>query len=76
MNTTPTIIKAGLLAMQVCVPGDWSDEQVEKLANSNNPAGTELGWKIRKQGDKLLDGADERVVCSRDPQYVHIMLDC
>ena len=66
-----TIRKA--LAMQVCVPGDWTDGQVEEFANRENPAGTEHGWHIR------YDGYQTRVACvgeeGRDG-FVHIVLEC
>lgn len=71
----PTVTRHGLLDMQVCVPKDWTDEQVKAFADRENMCGTENGWSIRKQGDELLDGADERVECGNDKNYCHIMLD-
>ncbi len=64
------------LSMQVCVPDRWSDTRIVAFANKENPSGLEAGWAIRKQGDKLLDGKDERMACSRHLNKVHIMLDC
>ena len=61
--------------MQVCVPTDWTDEQVRAFAEQKNPCSTENGWFIRKQGDKALAGADERVKCEDREGHVHIMLD-
>lgn len=65
----------GLLDMQVCVPTEWTDEQVVGFAEGENLCGTSNGWSIRRQGDKLLDGADERVRCVDRAGCVHIMLD-
>ena len=65
----------GVLDMQVCVPKDWTDDQVEEFAERENPCGTENGWFIRRQGDKALGGDDERTQCEEDPSCVHIMLD-
>lgn len=70
-----TVTHAGALDMQVCVPRDWTDEQVVKFAESEIPCGTTCGWQIRRQGDKALSGSDERVTCASDPDRVHIMLD-
>lgn len=69
------VSRAGLLDMQVCVPKDWTDEQVLEFAEKNNPCGTEGGWSIRKQGDENLGGCDERVQCKEIENNVHIMLD-
>lgn len=54
---------------QVCVPKNWTDEQVK------DSAGTTNGWFIRKNGDQLLNGDPERRVCDDRKGFVHIMLD-
>lgn len=69
------VTRRGALDMQVCVPGDWTDEQVKTFADKENPCGTENGWFIRKQGDKALGGDLERSPCSAGGGLVHIMLD-
>lgn len=61
--------------MQVCVPSDWTDEQVRDFAERENPSGTENGWFIRRDGDKKLAGYPERVSCAARAGHVHIMLD-
>lgn len=71
----PTLTRAGLLDCQVCVPASWSDDQVTEFAQKVNPCGTTHGWQVRKQGNKLLAGADERVQCAQRSDCVHIMLD-
>lgn len=71
----PQVTRVGALDMQVCVPSDWTDEDVKQFANRENPCGTQLGWQIRKQGSELLAGADERTPCADDENKVHIMLD-
>ena len=78
MNNKPEVTHCGFLDCQVCVPASYTDEEVIAFANSANPAGTQLGWVIRKEGDPALNGDAERVQC-RDPSRadcVHIMLDC
>lgn len=69
------VTRRGALDMQVCVPKGWTDEQVKKMADKDNPCGTEHGWYIRREGDPALAGAAERVQCSGNPNAVHIMLD-
>lgn len=71
----PLITKIGALDMQVCVPKDFTDEQVLTFANEKNPCGTRNGWQIRRAGDRLLAGDDERVTCLDCQDKVHIMLD-
>lgn len=70
------VTKRGVLDMQVCVPADWTDEQVRDFANRENVAGTTNGWVIRREGDEKLAGCKERVQCSEHKGCVHIMLDC
>jgi hypothetical protein len=72
----PMVTRCRLASMQVCVPKDFTDEQVVSFANQTNPTGLDHGWGIRRQGDEALDGADERVQCSGRSGCVHIVLDC
>jgi len=65
----------GLLDLQVCVPDYWTDAQALLFAELEAPCGTSMGWQIRKQGDKLLAGQNERVQCQSRDGFVHIMLD-
>ena len=71
----PEVTYRGLLDMQVCVPKEYTDEQVIKFAEKENPCGTMHGWGVRKQGHKLLGGSNERVQCSKNPNKCHIMLN-
>lgn len=71
----PKVIQCRPLDTQVCVPAEWSDEQVKAFADSENPCGTECGWRIRRQGDPALAGDPERVQCQSLAGFVHIMLD-
>ena len=71
----PEVTKRGALDMQVCIPSNWINERVKSFADKENLCGTQYGWRVRKQGDKLLAGKNERVKCSRRKGSVHIMLD-
>ena len=73
----PEVTYSGFLDMQVCVPTDWTDEQVLEFAETKFSCGTRNGWTIRKEYDKAHVDALERNPCrDRDREgYVHIMLD-
>jgi len=72
----PQVTRTTFLSMQVCIPSNWSDNDVMQFANTENPAGTEHGWIIRKQGDPALSGDPERAKCNERAGFVHIVLDC
>jgi hypothetical protein len=74
-ETKPEVTRVGILDMQVCVPSEWTDEQVKEFADRENVCGTQHGWAIRRTGDSDLMGAKERVECSRRAGFVHITLD-
>lgn len=71
----PEVTKRGIFDMQVCVPRDWTDDEVVAFANAQNPCGTTHGWAIRREGDERLSGYPERNQCSERQEFVHIMLD-
>jgi hypothetical protein len=73
--SAPEVLKRGGLDMQVCVPADWTDDQVKAFADRENLCGTEHGWSIRRAGDQMLRGSPERNPCSSRAGCVHIMLD-
>lgn len=75
MSEGALVTRRGALDMQVCVPMDWDDYAVKRFADTENLCGTSGGWCIRKEGDKALAGAPERIPCAKRPGFVHIMLD-
>lgn len=75
MTAQAEVTRRGALDMQVCVPTDWTDDQVKAFADSENPCGTESGWFIRKAGDPALAGSPERNPCTSRAGCVHITLD-
>jgi hypothetical protein len=70
-----SVIYAGALDMQVCVPAEWDDARARAFAEHRNPCGTEHGWQIRREGSDMLAGCPERAVCAARDGFVHIMLD-
>jgi hypothetical protein len=71
----PVITHRGAFSIQVCVPTNWSDEQVKEFADNESLCGTTRGWQIRRQGDKALVGDNERERCWNRHDFVHIILD-
>ncbi len=39
----PQIIRCGMFDIQVCVPEDWSEDQIIAFAEKEYPCGTEQG---------------------------------
>ncbi|WP_136685665.1 hypothetical protein [Falsirhodobacter xinxiangensis] len=75
MAYLPEVTRHGLFSMQVCVPADFTDDQVSSFAERECPCGTEHGWSIRREGDEALQGYPERMPCNERDGCVHIMLD-
>lgn len=72
----PQIVRTGALDMQVCVPIEWSDDEIVSFANLENPAGTENGWHIRTDPE-LLAGCPVRNPCGiYHATKAHVTLDC
>ena len=71
----PQVSRRGFLDMQVCVPKDWTDEQVKTFADEHNPCGTTGGWFVRKQINYKAKGQLERQPCEDHEDFVHIVLD-
>lgn len=72
----PEVVRSGLVVMQVCVPADFTDEQVETFANDDTPTGISSHWRVAKQGHDVLAGSDERVACEQRSGCVHLVLTC
>ncbi len=45
----PVVTRRKGLGMQVCVPADWTDEQVKSFADRENLCGTENGWIVNNE---------------------------
>ena len=62
----PETIKRKGLSVQVCVPADWTDEEVKSFADRDTLCGTESGWHI--------DHGLGRVNCGERVGCVHVVL--
>ena len=70
----PEVMVKGILGMRLCVPDDWTDEQIIQFAEKENPAGTSNGWYIAEKGDTAFDGASARIKCEDRENYVHLVV--
>lgn len=72
-NLDPVVTRLGALDAQVCVPEDWTDEQIIQFFKQAESCCTEPA--IRKEGDRMLGGAPERNPCDTRAGFVHVVLD-
>jgi hypothetical protein len=61
----------GICYMQVCAVNDATEEEILKVANRQNPAGTTLGWAYIMRGDRF-----NPVPCDDNPGRTHYILAC
>lgn len=85
----PMPVVGGVGLAGVCVPENWTNEQVKAFADEANPCGTQHGWHVRDQAqhdkDRLSNTVakaskaavafKERIPCLGRKGFVHIMLD-
>lgn len=64
------VIKWSLCDIQVCVPAEFTDEQIEAFANDDHPTGIDSKWKMRQTKDPM------RVQCQERSGHVHVVLSC
>jgi len=61
----------GICYMQVCAVKDATDEEILRVANSENPSGTHNGWMT-----VIRQGKGKPVTCSDDKGRKHFLLSC
>jgi hypothetical protein len=71
MSREPEFTKLNFLSVQVCVPAEFTDDQVEGFANDGHPTGITSRWTVYKDGPDL-----ERATCLEREDCVHIVLTC
>lgn len=85
MNAKPVATLINLIHLGVCVPKNWTDEQVEEFANAESPTGISSRWTIKPQEEydaQLNEGlieaeaAHERNPCLERSDFVHLVLTC
>lgn len=66
----PEVVRIGLVWIQVCVPEAFTDEQIEKFANTEAPTGIGSQWAIDRDQKLVRAKCDEREGCT------HLVLKC
>lgn len=69
-----TLLRIGVLGIEVCVPKNWTDEQVLEFVKADKMCVSKTGFEIVREGDKSLKGEPERRQCKIHKKNVHIML--
>ena len=68
------IIRIGFFQMQLCVPKEFSDKEIIEFAERENPAGTQNGWILARDGDEILGGDSARVQCVDIEDNIHVVV--
>ena len=68
------IIRIGFFQMQLCVPKEFSDKEIIEFAERENPAGTQNGWNLVRDGDEILGGDSARVQCLEIEDNIHVVV--
>lgn len=65
----------GICHMQVCAVADATDEEILRVCNERNPAGTEAGWTtVFREDAEGLGRAP--VTCKLIPERRHFLVAC
>lgn len=70
-----TRLVMGICHMQVCAVADATDEEILKVANKDNPSGTEYGWNEVAREDHV-DKNVCPVICNHYPSRKHFIIIC
>jgi len=72
-----TIAFVNLFTCQVCAEKDLSDEEVIRLLQESNPAGTSNGWAevVRKVSDTFNEDCMPKP-CADYPDRMHYLVTC
>jgi len=66
------VIRNRGLALQVCAPESWTEEEVNEATNSVHPTGIRSTWRVVDP----MNGDARRVVCEEGCGRVHYVMVC
>lgn len=66
------VIRTGIFNIQVCAPKDWTDAQIEKFAEQQQPNEIGYAWTIC---GALPNGDPKEVQCDKFPDHKHVVLE-
>lgn len=72
----PETLHIGLYDLQLCVPREGTDQQIEKFANDYHLLPEGLYWKLLPDGHEHLDGDPQYNQCGMYKNKVHVKLEC
>ncbi len=64
----PNVVRRSLVNIQVCVPNEYTKDQIEEFINTEEPTGIQSSWR--------LDESVARVTCASCNGNVHVILEC
>lgn len=59
----PVVTMLNALALQACVPGEWTDDQVLELCEATFAANAFAGWRVKS-----------RVQCAERDGFAHVLV--
>lgn len=72
-----TFIGVGIACLSICVPADYTPEQIEEAANTTYPTGLESGGRWELSDDPTFSGGQTNPCdCERGPSHRHYLLNC
>jgi len=74
MKNDIIIYAKGLVHCSICVPSDYSPDDVESGVNLENPTGIDSQWKIDKENFK--DGTKNPSKCEQNTRRQHYLMVC
>lgn len=70
------VYASGLACMSVCVPNDWTREQVAEVANRMRPNGLPTDWQV-SEAPQFAGGEPNPCPCNADPDNrTHYLVEC
>lgn len=72
----PLVVRSSLLWMQVCVPKDWTNKQVEEWVNKDSPTGITMPWVLTTQAHADEHGYELCAQCQAFGSHHHRLVVC
>jgi len=66
------ILRRGVFGISVCIPKDWTDQQVIDFVEADSPCGTADGWQPSARTE---ENCNKRIPCEDREGYMHMVLD-
>ncbi len=67
----------GIFGMNVCCTKDVTDEEILKVCNEKNPAGTTNGWcRVIRKAENEWEEKGSPCQCADNPNRIHYSVVC